>query len=134
MYQEGLLNNTFEGYLATGEYCKAQIYIPQPLTFLVMKLFAFRDRLNDPNRDYGSYHALDMYTILATTMEYEWNMALELSKQYKDTPAIVEASQLVTESFSSIDQIGMIRLRESPYCNPELQLTEFMSALKELFN
>jgi hypothetical protein len=30
-------------------------------------------------------------------------------------------------------RMGMIRLRESPYFRPELQLDEFMSALQELF-
>ena len=44
-----------------------------------------------------------------------------------------EAGQLVSEYFSSLDRLGMIRMRESPYCRPELQLDEFMSALQELF-
>ncbi len=98
-----------------------------------MKLFAFRDRLNDANKEFGRYHALDMYIILATTMEREWNLALELSDRYRDDPAIVEAGQLVFEHFSALDRPSMIRLRESPYYRPELQLNEFMSALKELF-
>ncbi|MBN1315553.1 MAG: hypothetical protein JXA42_08795 [Anaerolineales bacterium] len=133
-YHEGLLLYTIEGTLTTGGFWRTNINIPQPLTFLVMKLFAFRDRLNDPDRDFGSYHSLDMYTILATTMEHEWNLALELSKRYKDTPIFIEAGHLVSDFFSSTNQLGIIRLKESPYYNPVLQLTEFMSALKELFN
>ncbi len=98
-----------------------------------MNLYPFRDRLHDANKEFGRYHALDMYTILATTMEREWNLALELRDRYRDHPAVVEAGQLVFEYFAALDRLGMIRLRESPYCNPELQLDEFMSALKELF-
>lgn len=133
MFAEGLLQNTLEGKLTTGEFWQAEIYIPQPYTFLTMKLFAFRDRLHDANKEFGRYHALDMYTILATTMEREWNLALELSDRYRDHPAVVEAGQLVFEHFAALDRLGMIRLRESPYYRPELQLNEFMSALKELF-
>lgn len=50
-----------------------------------MKLFAFRDRLHDANKEFDRCHALDMYTILATTMEREWDLALELSDRYRTT-------------------------------------------------
>lgn len=133
MFQEGLLTDTLEGRLATGESWQAEIFIPQPYTFLTMKLFAFRDRMHDANKDFGRYHALDLYTILASTTEDEWNLALELKDRYRDDKAIVEAGRLVSEHFAALNQLGLIRLRESPYYRPELQLGEFISALKELF-
>ena len=46
---------------------------------------------------------------------------------------IIEAGYLVSEYFSALERLGMIRLRESPYYRPELQLEKFMSALQELF-
>ena len=98
-----------------------------------MKLFAFRDRFKDPNREFGRYHALDLYTILATTTEEEWDYALQLRDQYKDAPPAKEAGTLVSEYFSSQERIGMVRLMESPYYRPELQNEEFMSALQEMF-
>ncbi|MBN1315794.1 MAG: hypothetical protein JXA42_10010 [Anaerolineales bacterium] len=133
MFHEGLLQYTLKGNLSTGEYWQTEINIPHPFTFLTMKLFAFKDRLHDANKEFGRYHALDMYTIMATTMEHEWNLALELSERYREDPVIVEARQLVSELFSSMNQLGMIRLQESPYYNPKLQTTDFMSALKELY-
>jgi hypothetical protein len=45
----------------------------------------------------------------------------------------VEAGRLVLEYFSALDHFGMLRLRESPYYRPDLQLAEFMSILQELF-
>jgi hypothetical protein len=45
----------------------------------------------------------------------------------------MEAGRLVSEYFSALERMGMIRLRESPYYRPDLQLDEFMSALQELF-
>lgn len=48
-------------------------------------------------------------------------------------PMIVEAARIVDQSFASLTSIGMLRLRESPYARPELDLEGFISALSELF-
>jgi hypothetical protein len=99
----------------------------------MMKLFAFRDRFSDPNKEFGRYHALDLYTILATTTEGEWEYALQLRDQYRNDSFTIEAGQLVSEYFSAPERLGIIRLRESPYYRPELQIDKFMSVLQELF-
>ena len=121
------------GKLSSGVSSAAEIFLPHPYTFSMMKLFAFRDRLGDANKDFGRYHALDLYTILATTTEDEWSYALKLRNQSRDLPLTIEAGRLVSEYFSAIDRLGMIRLRESPYYRPELLLDDFMSTLQELF-
>jgi hypothetical protein len=94
----------------------------------MMKLFAFRDRFNDADKEFGCYHALDLYSIAATTTEEEWHYALSLSERHGNKPSVVEAGRIVTEFFCTLDSLGMIRLRESAYYRPELQLGEFMSA------
>jgi len=94
---------------------------------------ALLDLLSDVNKEFGRYHALDLYSILATTIEMEWNDALGFRDQQGDDPHIMEAGRLVSKHFSALDRLGMLRLRESHYYRPELQLDEFMSALKELF-
>ena len=131
--EEGLLPKTLAGRLSSGEPWQTEIFLPQPYTFLMMKLFAFKDRLSDVNKEFGRYHALDLYTILATTIEIEWNDALGFRDQQGDDPYIMEAGRLVSKHFSALDRLGMLRLRESHYYRPELQLDEFMSVLKELF-
>jgi hypothetical protein len=73
------------------------------------------------------------YTILATTTEVEWRYALELDDQYSDQPYVKEAGAIVSEYFSALGSLGMIRMMESPYYRRELQVADFMSALKELF-
>jgi hypothetical protein len=131
--EEGLLSETLTGKLSSGEPWQAEVFLPHPFTFLMMKLFAFRDRFDDADKEFGRYHALDLYTILATTTEKEWKQALEFGNQQGDEPYIMEAGRLVSKHFSSLDRLGMIRLRESRYYRRELQLDEFMSALQELF-
>jgi len=131
--EEGLLPATLVGKLNSGKPWRAEVFLPHPFTFSMMKLFAFRDRLDDADKEFGRYHALDLYTILATTIEEEWEYALELRNQHGDKPYVLEAGHLVSEYFSSLERLGMVRLRESPYYRPELQLDEFISALQELF-
>jgi hypothetical protein len=131
--EEGLLSESLSGKLSTGESWQAEVFLPHPYTFMMMKLFAFRDRLDDADKEFGRYHALDLYTILATTMEMEWNQAIEFQKRQEGDPFFIEAGRLVAEHFSTLDRLGMIRMRESRYYHPELQLGEFMSALQELF-
>jgi hypothetical protein len=130
---EGLLQEKLEGRLSSGKSWEAEIFLPHSYTFLMMKLFAFRDRVEDADKEFGRYHALDMYTILATTTEAEWRYALKLRDQQGNEPSMMQAGRLVSKHFSALDRFGMIRLRESPYYRPELQLEEFMSALQELF-
>jgi hypothetical protein len=131
--EEGLLAVSLNGKLSSGQPWQAELFLPHPYTFLMMKLFAFKDRLDDAQKEFGRYHALDLYTILATTSEEEWGYALKLREQQGDQPCAMEAGRLVSAHFSAVDQLGMIRLRESRYYRRELQLDEFMSAMKELF-
>ncbi len=130
---KGLLPITLGGNLSSGDPWETEVFIPHPFTFLMMKLFAFRDRLEDANKEFGRYHALDLYMILATTTEQEWETGLEMRDQHDGEPVIEEARQLVSEYFSTLERVGMIRLRESPYYRTQMQLDEFISALQELF-
>jgi hypothetical protein len=131
--EDGLLSIVLAGALSSGVPSKAEIFLPHPYTFAMMKLFAFRDRVEDADKDFGRYHALDLYTILATTTEDEWAYALKLRDQNRGRPGMIEAGRLVSKYFSAINRLGIIRLKESPYYRPELQLDELMSALQELY-
>ena len=130
--EKGLISVLLEGRLGSNLFHE-EVLLPHPFTFLMMKLFAFRDRLDDENKSYGQYHALDLYTILSVTTEPEWKYALELRDQFKDAPHVVEAGDLVFRYFSSLDRLGIIRLKESSYYRPGLQLNDFISAFQELF-
>lgn len=131
--EKGLLPIKLEGKLGSGDPWEGKVFLPHPYTFLMMKLFAFRDRIGDADKEFGRYHALDVYTILATTTEEEWAYAIKLRHQYGSEPFVEEGGELVAEYFSGLDQLGMIRMRESPYYRPEFQVDQFMSASRELF-
>jgi hypothetical protein len=131
--EEGLIPVTIHGELDSGESFESEIFLPHSYTFLMMKLFAFKDRLKDKDKEFGRYHALDMYSVLATTTEEEWKKAEELRDKYAEESKISEAGELIKEHFSAENRLGIIRLKESRYYRPELQIEEFMSALQELF-
>lgn len=106
--EEGLLQSTLVGKISSGDSWESQIFLPHPYTFLMMKLFAFKDRVYDADKEFGRYHALDLYTILATTMEMEWKQALELRDKQGDELYILEAGRLVSKHFSTLNSLGMI--------------------------
>lgn len=128
-----LLSTMIEGTTSDGEFFRTEVFIPHPLTFMMMKLFAFRDQVAHTNKDFGRYHALDIYAILAMSSETEWNRALELRDIHRTDAKMQEATQIVAQYFSSLTSEGMLRMRESPYCRPELQLADFCDTLRELF-
>lgn len=132
--EEGLLPVTINGVTSSGIPHQAAIFIPHPLTFVMMKLFAFRDRLADAAKEFARYHALDIYSVLATTTEKEWGEALELQEVHRAASVVIEAARIVREHFSSSSSLGMLRLRESPYSRANLQVNEFLAALHELFD
>jgi hypothetical protein len=131
--EDDLLPITIDGTTSDNLPFQTTVYLPHPLTFTMMKLFAFRDRRADRDKEFVRYHALDIYSILATTSEMEWNRALTLREAHRTAHSVIEAAGIVARYFSSLSGEGMLRMRESPYCRPELQLAEFCNALRELF-
>lgn len=126
--EDGLLAVTIEGRTSSGAEQCAEVHIPHPFTSAMMKLYAFRDRVDDVDKEYGRYHALDLYAVLAMATEHEWRDAVKWSQERQDEAAVEECCCIVRDSFSSMTGKGMLRMRESPYCRPELQLEEFILA------
>lgn len=123
---------TIRGKLSSGNQSEAVVLLPHPFTFITMKLFALRDRIQDAEKDFGRHHALDIYTILSLMTEDEWNTCLNLRTAFADNNSIKEAGNIVRDLFADSDAMGMIRLREHIYCTPNLQLSEFQESLVEL--
>jgi hypothetical protein len=87
------------------------VYVPHPFSYLLMKLFALRDRLDDEKKDKGAYHAFDIYRTIAMMTDKEWSEAEEMRKHYGASGPVVEAGSLVNELFANVESVGMVRLR-----------------------
>lgn len=88
------------------------VYVPHPFSYLLLKLFALRDRLADEGKGYGAYHAFDIYRTVAMMTPDEWDEAMAMRERYGTTEPVTEASVLVRELFGGLEFPGMIRLRE----------------------
>lgn len=131
---EDLLQLTISGILSSGEPAEEIAFVPQAFSYLMMKLFAFRDLKNKKEKDMGRHHALDLYHIIAMMTEAEYQKTLDLAKQYCRHDKFQEACQIVHEDFSSITDIGILRLREHPLFRDPFELTEMIDVLAEIFN
>lgn len=123
---------SIDGQLSSGENAKATVSLPHPFTFITMKLFALRDRVDDAEKDYGRHHALDLYTVFSLMSEEEWKVCQRFRKEFADNPFVKEAGDIVRQFFGNNDARGMIRLKEHSYCTTNLQLNEFREALVDL--
>ena len=89
-----------------------EIYLPHPFSYLVMKLFALRDRLEDEEKDFGAYHAFDIYRIIGMMTEDEWNEAARLRNRFQDAPKIREAATIAGDLFAGLESVGVLRVRQ----------------------
>jgi hypothetical protein len=131
--EEGLIRLSVKGCLSSGAATECEVYVPHPFSFILMKLFAFNDRKMDEIKDYGRYHALDIYASLATMSESEWNASLELQKKYSANAHVKQARGFVRDLFSGKDQLGIIRFKENHYFRTTLNVAGFIDSMKELF-
>ena len=95
--------------------------MPLPFTYLMMKLFAFRDRKEDRDKKLFRHHALDLYAIAAMQVESEYQESRRLGTLY-GTDGHVQAARrrMAGDRFCrAAGASGVIRLREHPLFRPE---------------
>lgn len=120
------------GILSSGEPHKTSILTPQTFTYLLMKLLAFRDRVDDGDKQHGQHHALDIYRIIGLMTEAEDADVRNLSKEFAENPVVVQAREIAAESFVTRTGIGRIRIQEHPLFTPQLDLDDFGKQLEDL--
>ncbi len=113
-----------QGPRSTGEEYQAQVRLPQAFSYALMKLFAFRDRKDDPDprKDKGRHHALDLYAVVAMTTEPEYDFARRARVRYAENEKVREAAEIVRSDFAGPESIGVLRLRERILYNPAMDL------------
>lgn len=88
------------------------VFIPHPYTYLVLKIFALRDRIDDEDTLYGRYHAFDMYRAVAMTTEQELAQVDQFHDKFGSEGPIAEAKRLAGDLFGDTGSLGVIRLQE----------------------
>lgn len=115
------------------------IFLPSSLSFIILKLHAFRDRINDEEKDFGRHHAYDIFSAIIEMDELDWKNAKHQFEESKNTNVISESIKIVSKYFISESQMGIVRLRENQNYKKDKKeydsyIAEFISDLKEIFN
>jgi hypothetical protein len=130
--EEQPLSLLIKGPRSTGENYEARVCLPQAFPYALMKLFAFRDRKDDPTKGMGSHHALDLYAIVAMMTEPEYDFAKTLRTKYADNNKVREAAEIIQQHFAGPESLGVLRLA-GLYKGP-MDLKTFLDVLHEIFS
>lgn len=116
----------------------SNIYIPSSYNYIIFKLHAFRDRIEDEAKEYGRHHAYDIFATVTDMDINDWQNAKEHFNNYGNSDYIKSAKNIVRQYFSEATQKGIIRLKENEYYQRngsefDGYINNFISDLKELF-
>lgn len=89
----------------------ARVYLPNAFSYLLLKLFALRDRVGDANAQ-GKYHALDLFIIWATITEEEWTTAEMLRERHADRLRFLDTAAVFEALFGQRLALGTTALRD----------------------
>lgn len=125
------------GLRSKGSLAELVVHIPNPFTYLLMKLHALRDQIKDERKNLGAHHALDIYRIVSMLTREEYDLVRKLSTYYADSEAVVAASTIVRNEFKNLEGIGLLRLRqgamEAGLQWSEVRPDDFVAVLGEFF-
>lgn len=111
----------------------ASVLIPNAFTFMLMKLHACRDRLNDENKQLGRHHALDVYRVIAMLTEAEAELFRKLRREHTVNAAVKRAAEIVAEIFADKTGLGVLRMREHALATSAMQVDRMLELLHSLF-
>jgi hypothetical protein len=132
-YEEDTIRVPVTGARSNGGSYGTEVLVPQAFTYLLMKLFAFRDRKDDPDKDMARHHALDLYRVAAMITKDEFEVVRRLATENRDASVVREAGQIVAGFFSSSIALGVLRIREHPLHGDNMDIGEVLRLLAELF-
>lgn len=121
------------GQLSTGAAHSTEVLIPQAFTYLLMKLGAYRDRMNDDDKDFGRHHALDIYRIVGLLTEDEDHYVRELNAELVEHPTVIEARQVAMAHFVEPSGFGRLRIKEHRLYTNAVDLDRLANELEHLF-
>ncbi|MEX1027716.1 MAG: hypothetical protein WD049_06885 [Candidatus Paceibacterota bacterium] len=122
------------GPLSSGAEHGTEILVPQAFSYLLMKLCAFRDRMNDADKSLGQHHALDVYRIVGMLTRDEDADVRRLSAESHKHPTVVDAREIAGIHFVSPDGLGRLRILEHPLSTVGLDLDRFGKELALLLS
>lgn len=121
-----------QGLLSSGQPHRVEVLIPQAFTYLLMKLCAYRDRMDDGDGIHGQHHALDIYRVVGLLTEDEDENVQRLRDEFASHPVVKDARAIAARHFISPDGSGRLRIREHPLYSAAVDLDRLAEELKTL--
>ncbi len=114
---------------------RVEVFLPHPFSYVLLKLFALRDQIDNEAKEFGRHHAFDIYSTWAMMTEEEFEQAEQIRGAYAEVGVMPEALEIAHALFADEDSPGMIRLKEHTRLdNVELIETgAFISDIDTLF-
>lgn len=126
------------GIRTDGIETTCEVLIPGAFPYALMKLGALRDRVNDPDKQEGRHHAMDLYRIVGLLTEEEIEASTRLARQYAGHEQIAEAKRTIDSLLAPPHGLGRLRLLEyqranrasTPEVDPDLLLRELRRLIR----
>lgn len=114
------------------------VTIVSNFNYLIFKLHAFADRVQDSSADYGRHHALDIFYTVARMGEGDWDNARDHAKQHAQEAYLINAQKIQRELFNDPQQLGLIRMAENQVYKANFDefsrlIQQFLVDIRELF-
>lgn len=122
------------GRLSSGQAFAMKVQVPDPFNYLLMKLTAYRDRRDDPDKDLGRHRALDVFRIVAMLTEPELDRVNANLQVFASDAQVRSSVTLVRTEFASHTARGVLAMREHQLWRNNSQLPAFLETLLGLMS
>jgi hypothetical protein len=133
------LSNQLEDFSLSGPLSNSQEYsamvsVPSPFTYLMMKVTAFGDQVNNVDKDQGRHHALDVYRIVAMLSEPQFLVTKQQFKDHASSEHVQHVKNLFKEFFALDQRIGILRIREHAFFGANMNTADFVENLRDILD
>lgn len=109
------------------------VYVPCPANLMIMKLYAFRDRIEGDREDMdrAMAHAFDVFITVMLTDRDDLKQGQKFSYRHKDSDIVRQTKSIIEDSFSHYEKIGWQTVLSSPNFYPTISIKERQEKLQQ---
>lgn len=124
------LSETFEDISSEDNVI---VYVPCPTNLMIMKLYAFSDRIEGEREglDRAMAHAFDVYINIMLTNREDFKEGQEFLSRHIDSDIILKTKSIIEHSFSHYEKVGWQTILNSPNFHSTLNISQKQQKLQD---
>jgi hypothetical protein len=124
------LSETFDG-ISTED--NVIVYVPCPTNLMIMKLYAFSDRIEGKREglDRAMAHAFDVYITIMLTNREDFKEGQGFLSRHIDSDIILKTKSIIKHSFSNYEKVGWQTILNSPNFHSTLNIGQKQEKLQD---